>query len=71
MAEKRVSFEKLYAVWRVAEMLEVGCSTIYEAIQRGELGHVIIGKRAYRIPESALQKFIDERYRRAHVGGEE
>lgn len=51
--------ERLYTVEEAAdEVLHIGRTRLFELIGRGEVFSVVIG-RSRRIPESALQQFID------------
>jgi excisionase family DNA binding protein len=51
--------EKLYRVEDAArEVLQLGRTRVYELVASGQIRSIAIG-RARRIPESALQEFID------------
>jgi excisionase family DNA binding protein len=52
--------EKLYTPREVAEYLRVDTNTIYRWLRDGKLGGAKIG-RDYRISESQLRAFLEER----------
>ena len=57
--------EKLLRVEDVArDVLHIGRTRVYELIASGELGSVALG-RSRRIPESALQEYVDRLKREA------
>lgn len=51
--------ERLLTVEETADRLNVGRSTTYSLVASGELESIKIGKLR-RVPESAVQKFIDD-----------
>lgn len=54
--------EKLLTVEEVAEQLRVNQDTVRRLIRNKELEAIDMGGRAgYRIPESALERFINQR----------
>jgi excisionase family DNA binding protein len=44
-------------VKKAAELLGIGVNSAYEAVARGELPHIRIG-RSIRIPRAALERFL-------------
>lgn len=52
--------EKYYTVEQVALILQVHWQTILQYIKSGELKAFKLG-RAYRVPATELEKFIDKR----------
>jgi excisionase family DNA binding protein len=52
--------EKLLTVEEAAEIMSVHSSTIRRFVKSGELAHVKIGTREYRIKRSELLRFIDQ-----------
>lgn len=67
---------RMYRVKAVAEMFDVSVSTIYRAIESGQLDALKIGtgKGSLRIPESSISVFYETcaeaAYRSYVVGGE-
>jgi excisionase family DNA binding protein len=53
--------EKLYTVEEVAEYLALNPATIRAYLRDGELQGVKLGPRQWRVKESALQAFLDQR----------
>ena len=54
--------ERLLDVKTVSEILEISPTTIYRLLKNGQLEYVRVGaKKGYRIPKSALKRFIEER----------
>jgi excisionase family DNA binding protein len=52
--------ERLWKVEEAArEILHIGRTSLYELLARGEIESVVILGRSRRIPDSALQAFID------------
>lgn len=60
---KAFPFEPQLRVDQIAKRFGISESVIYRAIHDGEIGHVIHGKRGYRIPVSAAQEYYEKRYR--------
>ena len=60
--------EHLLKVADVMEELNLSRPTVYRYIRNGELRSVMIGG-ARRIPESAVDEFIEQRTTRATTGG--
>ena len=51
--------ERLLKVPEVSNALGVHDMTVYLMIRRGEIAALKVGKRALRIPEAELQRWID------------
>jgi excisionase family DNA binding protein len=51
--------EKFLTVEQAAERLGLKVVTIRSWIGRREMGHVKLGKRAVRVPESEIQRLLD------------
>lgn len=51
--------EMLHTVEAIAPQLNLSVQAVYSACRNGQLPHVRIGRRI-RIPESALQRMIEE-----------
>ena len=60
----------LLTVSEVAAAMRVSNMTVYRLIKGGELGAVRVGKN-YRIRESDLARFLQERSVHAHGAGDE
>ena len=60
--------EPLMTADEASKVLQVGLSTVYLLLQRGELACVRIG-RSVRIRPLDLDEFIEARARRKNVGG--
>ena len=54
----QVDRTRLYRVRAVAELVDVSLSTVYRAIETGELDVLRIGK-ALRVPGPALARWLD------------
>ncbi len=54
----QVDRTRLYRVRAVAQLVDVSLSTVYRAIESGELGVLRIGK-ALRVPGTALARWLD------------
>ena len=54
----QVDRTRLYRVRAVAELVDVSLSTVYRAIEHGELDVLRIGK-ALRVPGTALTQWLD------------
>ncbi len=52
--------EKLFTTEQVAEYLQVHPLTVLKYIKAEQLKAIRLGKRAYRIRESDLQRFLSE-----------
>lgn len=50
---------RCYTVKEVADILGVHCNSVYELVKTGRLGAVRIGKTRMRIPEYALEEFLN------------
>ena len=55
--------ETLYTPQEVAEKLKLSKYTVYNFIKTGSLDAIRIGRRIYRIKDSDLRRFMDERAR--------
>lgn len=55
--------EPLLDVRTVAERLAISVTSVRRLIQRGELAAVYVGRRAVRVPESAVEAYL-----RGHSG---
>lgn len=53
--------EKLYTVEEVAEYLTVDPATVRAYLRGGELQGVKLGPRLWRVRESALEAFLEQR----------
>jgi len=49
---------RYWTVAEVAKLLRLSRMTVYRMIASGEIDGIRPGKRAYRIPEQALRKFL-------------
>lgn len=51
--------DPLLSVGEVARRLNVSTATVHRLIDERDIGHVRIGKRTIRIPESHLQGYVE------------
>lgn len=57
--------EQLLRIQQAQQRLQLSRSRIYELIKSGELASLKVGPRGRRIPESAIEAFIQARMERA------
>jgi len=53
--------EKLYTVEEVSEYLTLNPATIRQYLREGELQGIKLGPRQWRVKESALEAFLEQR----------
>lgn len=51
--------ERLYTIAEVAELWQLSRDTIERLLRRGELRYVQVGERRRRIPETALDEYVE------------
>ena len=55
---RTVSAPKVFTVCEVAKILRLGKMSVYEAVSRGEIPYIRIGRRIL-IPRNALERMLD------------